>query len=758
MGGGSKKQTIGYDYSVGMHMIFCHGPIDNVSRIYAGGTLIYDQESTGGTIEIDAPNAFGGRSREGGIVGSVDIEFGEANQGRNSYLESVLPGLVPAYRGVVGLVLKGVNLGMNPYIKPWSIRASRVRTRTDGREQWQPSLAAIPVEITNEDTANEVIETLNAAHIVRECFTNDVWGLGIPETRIDEASFASCANRFKNDGMGLSLIWDTQMAIKDFIALVVKHVDATVYADRKTGNIKMALIREPNEVQLETAYRLSPSNVVKITEAGRPVFGELTTSVTVKFHDVVKGKEASVTVSDPSLAEEQGKSKNATVTYEGFVDRETAAKVAARDLQVLSNPLFSCKIECFQDEIENLENGDILFLTWPDYGIDNLRLRVTRLLYGDHSSNLAVIECVEDLFSLPENSVVSSAPSKWVTPIAEIGPILASVAQEATYYDLVRNSGQDAVDFALETNPFSSYLITSAGKPSGFTINAKMLTDAGAGFEEVGQVEFVPFGQLTENLLRSDNVFVLENTKDFDDIEIGEFVQINNELMAVIAIDGFEVTVKRGILDTVPVNHASGSYAVFWDDAGTLDETEYVASDIVTVKLIGFSGGSSFPVGDAAANVISVTGRAFKPFPPGALSFNGDFFPTGEISGLVQVEWVDRNRKLATGGAYVGFEDPNVTIEPGTTYGIQLFDDTGTLVLDDPNVTSPYVLNLNDYQGNTATIRFELFSVRDGVESFQRHKVLLELPTSAATGNVFFEMSGPANPPAGNDVNFEMSE
>ena len=30
-GGGSKEVTVGYKYYVGMHMILCHGPVDNIS-------------------------------------------------------------------------------------------------------------------------------------------------------------------------------------------------------------------------------------------------------------------------------------------------------------------------------------------------------------------------------------------------------------------------------------------------------------------------------------------------------------------------------------------------------------------------------------------------------------------------------------------------------------------------------------------------------------------------------------------------------
>ena len=68
----------------------------------------------GGRIRIDTPGLFGGESREGGIVGDVDVLMGGPGQGTNDYLAARTGGAVPAFRGLCSLVLRQVYLGIKP--------------------------------------------------------------------------------------------------------------------------------------------------------------------------------------------------------------------------------------------------------------------------------------------------------------------------------------------------------------------------------------------------------------------------------------------------------------------------------------------------------------------------------------------------------------------------------------------------------------------------------------------------------------------
>jgi hypothetical protein len=242
LGGGSKAQTVGYRYSLGLHLALCHGPVDAIREILvdrrvawsvttgggvsgggaavetrfgtvagmtavaglageSGATItfpgslagvrigreyrlrlangssqtitlqavsfdavtgvtswsvlpealsfpaqsvdVFEATSSasnagagGGRIRIDKPDLFGGESREGGIVGDVDVLMGGTGQGPNDYLAARMGGNVPGYRGLCSLVLRQVYLGINPYLKPWAVRVTRVLTGEAGAAQW----------------------------------------------------------------------------------------------------------------------------------------------------------------------------------------------------------------------------------------------------------------------------------------------------------------------------------------------------------------------------------------------------------------------------------------------------------------------------------------------------------------------------------------------------------------------------------------------------------------------------------------------
>lgn len=94
-------------------------------------------------ITISQPRLFGADDSGGGIIGDVDVSFGETNQGVNDYL--VANGVVSsAFRGLLTFVLRHVNIGMSPYMKPWAFRVQRCFRGQDGAAQWYQAKSGIP--------------------------------------------------------------------------------------------------------------------------------------------------------------------------------------------------------------------------------------------------------------------------------------------------------------------------------------------------------------------------------------------------------------------------------------------------------------------------------------------------------------------------------------------------------------------------------------------------------------------------------------
>lgn len=143
MGGKSSSQTVGYRYFVGVHMVLCAGPIDYLIRILVDNDVAWAGKFGQGTININQWDLFGGDSQEGGLQGNADICLGGPDQQQNGYLLSRLAGLVPAFRGVVSVILNQMYMGLNPYLKQWSFRATRIHVRQNGIPQWYDAKAAI---------------------------------------------------------------------------------------------------------------------------------------------------------------------------------------------------------------------------------------------------------------------------------------------------------------------------------------------------------------------------------------------------------------------------------------------------------------------------------------------------------------------------------------------------------------------------------------------------------------------------------------
>ena len=145
--GGSKKQTVGYWYRPVIHLGLHQGPFDALLRVRGGDVDAWQGEMTSsGTLQVNAPEIWGGEDSEGGMVGEVDVMFGEADQQPNAYFQSAVGPDPSGHRGIATLLWKGGRYGaMNPYPKPISVMTRRVLKGWDRDVCWFPETAEIPM-------------------------------------------------------------------------------------------------------------------------------------------------------------------------------------------------------------------------------------------------------------------------------------------------------------------------------------------------------------------------------------------------------------------------------------------------------------------------------------------------------------------------------------------------------------------------------------------------------------------------------------
>ncbi len=179
---------------------------------------------------------------------------------------------------------------------------------------------------------------MNPAHIIRECLTDPDWGMGYAEADVDDDSFTAAADTLHAEQMGISLLWDSQSKIEEFIDLIVQHIDAALYVDNVTGKFTLKLIRSDYDVG--TIIELGEGEIERVEGYSRPAFGELINQVTVNYWDQATGQTATTTAHDQALQQMQGGAIGTTVQYPGFTNPrcETCGRYPLRYCHAQSMP------------------------------------------------------------------------------------------------------------------------------------------------------------------------------------------------------------------------------------------------------------------------------------------------------------------------------------------------------------------------------------------------------------------------------------
>lgn len=146
--GKSSAQTIGYHYRVAYHHGLSATPIDALLEIRCADKTAWSGSlAASGTININQPNLFGGEKDQGGIVGDVDVMFGEPTQTPNAYLGQAFGPQQPAWRGVTTLVFKGGRFGANnPYPQKPAYKVLVTKKGWDNDTCWYPTTCEVALQ------------------------------------------------------------------------------------------------------------------------------------------------------------------------------------------------------------------------------------------------------------------------------------------------------------------------------------------------------------------------------------------------------------------------------------------------------------------------------------------------------------------------------------------------------------------------------------------------------------------------------------
>lgn len=710
-----RSQVVGYKYYLGMHMVLC-SEADAVTEIQVGERRAWmGHAATPGNL-IAAPDLFGGDRKEGGVAGVFDVLTGAPGQPVNDYLQARLGGSVPAFRGVLSLVLRQMYIAANnPYLKPWAVRVRRAPKGT---------LFAYPM----------LPNGANPANIVHECLANTDWGLGFPSSSIG-GSFYNAHWTLAHENFGLNLLWTRQQPLREFIQIVLDHINGVLYRNPQDGRFEIELVRPVGQVEILPLF--GPDKLTGVEDYERNTWEETINEVIVVYTDAATGKpQAAPPAQNLANMHVQGGIVSKTVNYPGITDPALAARVAMRDLRALSVPLARMRLKATRAAAD-LRPGQAIRIYWPELGIHEMVVRVVGIDYGDTQSGAIAIDAVEDAFGSASMTFAGND-----LPPAEPDEIANSklmIGYELPYWEVARNSSAADLAYMDAVDTWLAGWALRSGGPSNIAWELHTGPSAGslAWRAESGYGHFLQLPDLSPEVMSLGVAWLAASAPNA--IAAGEYGYILHGMSAIIeaveivAVDPVAGTLDlaRGVLDTVPRAHGAFTLLILDLDTSALEGIERAPGE--TVEVYGAARGmtAALPPAPAFNTPYSTFGRQGRPYPPGNLRINGARYPVA-VAGDLVIVWSHRDRVQQT--AYLVRQDEgDIGPEAGTTYTLRAFAEPAGILLREwtgiAGVSQFYTTTQADADnGGTrpARLRIELGSARAGLDSWQKHVVAFD--------------------------------
>jgi hypothetical protein len=720
--GKGKKVKIGYWYYFGIHMGFGRGPIDELVEIKVGDKSAWTGSITSNTrFKIDNLNLFGGEKGEGGIVGTVDMYMGD----RDQIIGGGLPGMMsrmgvpmPQFRGVATMFYTGKVCAMNPYPKPWKMRVRRALKGWQGGVAWYPSKAVIPL-------AGGAIKAMNPAHILLQAVTDSDWGRGLSQGSLSLASYQATADKLYAEGFGLCLRWVRSGSITEFIQTMIDTIGAVQEVNRNTGLLELNLIRDDYDVNTLPRFTYG-TGLLSVEDVEVAAHDVSVNQVVVKYHDPITDEDMTTQpVDNQASIQINGQVNTQMKEYFAVPTHDIAARLAIRDLQASMGFLRKMTIHLDRRGYK-LSPGKPFRLTIPEFGIENIVMRVIRQQDGTVPEAAITVTCVEDVFGLPNASFIEQQPSGWVPPDRVARDPVIKRMREASWRDCVINLNAGALQSISNS---SAWVTGLALKPNGMGLGYEFWTAPnGNGYVEQDTGDWVPTATLATAMeaVGSDTTVTLAGFDDLTDFEIGAAVLVDEEEMFVSAVNvnNAQVILSRGALDTVPASHAVGARVWVYTDTQAFDPTEYTRGANIYGKFLTFTSEQHLDISNASAVSYPLVARQARPYPPGNLRLNGEYYWNKKRSnGDVTLDWANRNRKSQDDQLF-GHTYGNITPEEGQTTIVRVYNANGGMVHEYSGITGTswtYTSAMAAQDGSLNSYSLQVLSYRDGLESWQSY-------------------------------------
>ncbi len=474
-----------------------------------------------------------------------------------------------------------------------------------------------------------------------------------------------------------------------------------------------------------------PSNILRLEEFSRPSWGEVTNQVTVIYRDRDTDKDTSLTVQDLAGVQVTGSVVATSVSFPGISKAELANRVAMHELKQLSSGLAK-GVFVANRQASLLNIGDVIRFSWPPYGITEIAMRVARLSYGELADGAVRMECVQDVFGLPQSVYAVPPPTGWTEPLSIARACPVQMLYEVPYWSVIEDFTGESPSLIADIGELDGLVAVCGARSNsdayGFEVRAYQ---AGA-FQSKCFGTFTPTAVLTEALGPSaiHGTIGIAGGIDLEEVDPNTLAVLDDEWVKVTAVNlvAQTVTLERGLLDTVPVAHAVGARLWFVDGWRFYLTPEYVQHEVARVKLLPRTPKGTLAEAAATEWNLTLAKRFIRPYCPGNVLVKGQRYP-GVITGELSLSWATRNRQSQT--AYLVLQTEGaITPEAGQTMTVRLFNENGVLVktlsgLTGSSMTWPLAEEASDsgLSRVNGRIQIEIEAERGGHVSWQKQSI-----------------------------------